>query len=103
MMVALLALAALGSVARVSAAEAPRALFERYKCYVCHADHEARTGPAYVDVAAKYRGDPQARAMLVAEIRKGAHGGGPWPMPPHPEVSAADAGTMVRYILSLTK
>lgn len=101
MMVALLALAALGSVAHVSAAEAPRALFERYKCDVCHADQQAKTGPAYVDVAAKYRRDPQARATLVAEIRKGAHGSGPWHMPPHSEVSVADARTMVGYILSL--
>lgn len=28
-------------------------------------------------------------------------GEGPWHMPPHPEVSDADARRMVRYILSL--
>ena len=74
---------------------------QRYKCGVCHGIDEAKAGPAYVDVAAKYRKDPAAPGRLAAAIRKGRHGAGPWPMPPHPEVSAADAKTMVRYILSL--
>lgn len=79
----------------------PQALMERYKCVACHRDREARTGPAYADVAARYRGDTAAPARLAAAIRRGEHGSGPWPMPPHPEVSAADAKVMVRYILSL--
>jgi cytochrome c len=99
----LLPLPALFVAAGISHAEAPPALLERYRCYVCHADQETRTGPAFVDVAARYRGDSQARARLVAEVRKGTHGSGPWHMPPHPEVAAADARTMVRYILSLQK
>ncbi len=103
MKLGLLALPALFWAAGVSHAESPRPLLERYRCYVCHADQEARTGPAFVDVAARYGGDLRAEAMLVAEVRKGTHGSGPWHMPPHPEVSAADARTMVRYILSLKK
>ncbi len=103
MKLGLLALPALFWAAGVSHAESPQALLERYRCYVCHADQEGRTGPAFVDVAARYRGDLRAEAMLVAEVRKGTHGSGPWHMPPHPEVSAADARTMVRYILSLKK
>jgi cytochrome c551/c552 len=82
-------------------AEDPRVLLQRYKCYICHADRETKTGPAYADVAAHYRGDPNAVAALTAAVKQGDHGAGPWPMPPHPEVSAADARTMVRYILSL--
>jgi cytochrome c len=84
-------------------AEASSALLQRYKCTVCHAQDEARTGPALVDIAAKYRGDATAPARLAREVASGTHGRGPWPMPPHPEVSAADARTMVRYILSLKK
>jgi cytochrome c len=79
----------------------PQALMERYRCMACHRNYEARTGPAFGDVAARYRGDPAAPARLAAAIRRGEHGSGPWPMPPHPEVSAADAQVMVRYILSL--
>lgn len=84
-------------------AQAPQILFQQYKCYVCHTDDEYKTGPAYVDVATRYRGNPRAVAILTAAIRKSGHGSGPWHMPPHPEVSGADAGKMARYILSLKK
>src|SRR5436190_11613869 len=87
-------------VGAVHADDAP-ALLQKYKCYICHADNEPKAGPAYVDVAAAYRGNPKAAATLVALIKKGAHGAAPWHMPPHPEVSDAEARTMARYILSL--
>jgi cytochrome c len=79
------------------------ALFQKYGCDSCHANNEAITGPAFVDVAAKYRGNPNAAAILAAVVRKGIHGGGPWQMPPHPEVPATDAEKMVHYILALKK
>lgn len=82
-------------------AQAPQTLLQHYNCYICHADKEAKTGPAYVDVAAKYGGNPQAVTIVAARVRKGVHGGRPWHMPPHPEVSEADAERMARYILSL--
>jgi cytochrome c len=79
----------------------PQALLHEYRCYICHSDAEAKAGPAYVDVAAKYRGRPGAVAKVAATIKRGSHGGGPWHMPPHPEVSDAEAKVMARYILSL--
>ncbi|HSQ82008.1 MAG TPA: c-type cytochrome [Casimicrobiaceae bacterium] len=79
------------------------ALLHQYKCYVCHADSEPKAGPAYADVAAWYEGVPDAQSSVAAVIRKGAHGGGPWHMPPHPEVSKADATAMARYILSVRR
>jgi cytochrome c len=97
------ALAATVSLIGVARAQAPQILLQQYKCYICHADNESKTGPAYADVAARYRGNSQAVAILTAAIRKGAHGGGPWHMPPHPEVSDVDAKKMARYILSLKK
>ena len=69
----------------------------------CHAEREAKTGPAFVEIAASYKGNAKAVDVLAAVIRKGSHGSGPWHMPPHPEVSEADAKVMVRYILSLQK
>ena len=78
-------------------------LLHQYKCYVCHANDEVKTGPAYADVAAWYKGKSGALARVSAVIRNGAHGGGPWHMPPHPEVSKSDARTMARYILSLRR
>ena len=82
-------------------AHSPQDLLQQYKCYICHSNTETKAGPAYVDVAARYRGNPRAAASLVATIKNGAHGGGPWHMPPHPEVSNADARKMADYILSL--
>lgn len=81
--------------------QSPQALLHEYRCYICHADSDAKAGPAYVDVAVKYRGRPDAVARVVATIKRGSHGGGPWHMPPHPEVSDAEAKVMARYILSL--
>ena len=98
-----LALAATLSLIGIARAQAPQILLQQYKCYICHADSESKTGPAYADVATRYRGNPQAVAILTAVIRKGAHGSGPWHMPPHPEVSEAEAKRMVHYILSLKK
>jgi cytochrome c len=79
----------------------PQTLLEHYKCNSCHAEREARTGPAFVDVASRYRSDPNAVATLTAAIKRGAHGTGPWHMPPHPELSDKDARTIIGYILSL--
>lgn len=90
------------AAASARAQDAP-ALMKRYDCYICHADDQTKTGPAFTDVAAKYRGDSKAAAKLTAVVRKGRHGSGPWPMPPLPQVPNADAAKMVDYILSLGK
>jgi cytochrome c len=79
----------------------PRALLHEYKCYICHDDTETKAGPAYADVSAAYRDNPNAVQMVARVIKQGQHGGGPWHMPPHPEVSDAEARAMARYILSL--
>ena len=91
------------ALATAAAAQVPetRALLARYKCNVCHAERETKTGPAYVDIAARYRGERRAAETLASEVKRGAHGAGPWHMPPHPEVPDADAKNMARYILSL--
>lgn len=87
--------------AGIADAQGPQALLQQYKCYTCHADRETKTGPAYVDIASKYRGKAGAVELVAAVVRKGAHGRSPWHMPPHPEVSDADARKLARYILSL--
>jgi cytochrome c len=102
----LLALLALMAPLAAAAATAPPAedaatLLGKYKCYICHADRETKAGPAYVDVAAHYRGKRNAVTLLAREIRRGRKGGSPWHMPPHPEVSPAQAQAIARYIMSL--
>lgn len=86
----------------VQAQDAPL-LMRRYDCYTCHADEEAKAGPAFVDVAAKYQGNSRGAAILTALVKKGRHGEGPWPMPPLPQVPDADARKIAEYILSLKK
>ena len=79
----------------------PQTLLTQYKCYICHADRESKAGPAYVEVAERFRANPNAVSVIALEIRRGLRRGGPWHMPPHPEVSAPEARAMARYIMSL--
>lgn len=82
------------------AAEPPAAL-THHRCYICHSDREALVGPSFADVAEAYRGQPNAVARIATEIRAGIKSGGPWHMPPHPEISSKEAREMARYIMSL--
>ena len=78
-------------------------LAQQSGCLVCHAIDKKVVGPAWKDVAAKYRGDAGAEARLITKVAKG--GGGAWgavAMPPNsPRVSDADIKTLVRFVLSL--
>jgi cytochrome c len=80
--------------------DAPAAL-AHYRCYTCHADRESLAGPAFADVAARYRDRKDAVSHVAQEIATGLRTGGPWHMPPHPEVSRDEARAMARYIMSL--
>ena len=98
------ALAALGLVAVASPALADEALAKKYACTACHAIDKKLVGPAYKDVAAKYKGDAKAEAKLAEKVKKGGSGvWGPVPMPPNAAVPDADIKTMVAYVLSLKK
>ena len=97
------AVAPLVASADTGRAADPQALLARFKCYLCHADRETKTGPAYVDVAEHFRKMPSSVAFIASEIRQGLKHGGPWHMPPHPEVSDAEARQMARYIMSLKR
>lgn len=78
-------------------------LAQASKCFSCHAIDRKLVGPAWKDVAAKYRGQKGAEARLIDKVAKGGSGvWGPVPMPPNsPQVSEGDIRTLVRYILSL--
>lgn len=51
-------------------------------CLGCHDMNTKKVGPAYKDVAAKYKGDKGAAAMLVEKIKDGKG---------HPKIAATDA------------
>lgn len=83
-------------------AKAAEALMTKSGCVACHAVDKKVIGPAYKDVAAKYRGNAKAAAMLQEKVKKGGSGvWGPVPMPPNTQVSDADIKTLVAYILAL--
>ena len=74
------------------------------KCVVCHAVEKKVVGPSWTDVAKKYKGDVGAKARLVTKTMKGGVGvWGDMPMPPTPSFSEAEAGTLVDFILGLSK
>ena len=82
-------------------ANANEALAKKHACFACHATDKKMVGPAYKDVAAKYRGDKGAEAKLFDKVKKG--GTGVWgqvPMPPNAAVPDADIHTLVKWILS---
>ena len=84
------------------AADAPaQALAQSKGCLACHAIDKKVVGPAYKDVAAKYKGDKTAEAKLAEKVQKG--GAGVWgqmPMPPQ-SVTPAEAKTLVAWVLGM--
>jgi cytochrome c len=77
-------------------------LAQKKNCLSCHAIEAKRVGPAYKDVAVKYADSKDAVARLSAKVING--GSGAWgvvPMPANPQVSEAEARTLVQWILSL--
>jgi cytochrome c len=71
-------------------------------CLACHAKDKKLVGPAYKDVAAKYKGQADAVAKLMEKTRKGGQGVyGPVPMPPNPvdKISDADLKAAIEWVL----
>lgn len=78
------------------------ALARKNGCLVCHSIDKKVVGPAWKDVAAKYRGDAGAEARMMDKIAKG--GSGVWgsiAMPPNPKLNEADRQVLARFVLSL--
>ncbi|HXZ49829.1 MAG TPA: c-type cytochrome [Usitatibacter sp.] len=89
-----LALAVAGVSAASQALADPEAILKKDGCLRCHSWDKAKVGPAYNDVAKKYKGQAGAVDKLVAEITAGK--------PPHPTIKATpeEAKEAITYILS---
>jgi cytochrome c len=80
---------------------ADEALAKKHNCTACHAIDKKLVGPAYKDVAKKYKGQNVA-AQLEQKVKKGGQGvWGPVPMPPNGAVPDADIKKLVDWILKL--
>jgi cytochrome c len=77
-----------------STANAQEALAKSSGCLNCHAVDTKKMGPAFKEVAAKYKGKGDAEATLTAKVSKGEG---------HPAVkaSADDTKSLVKWILSM--
>ena len=94
------ALVAAGAATAQSADE----LLKKHGCTACHAVDKKLVGPAYLEVATKYKGDAKAQAVVIERVKKGSVGiWGQIPMPPNTQVADADIKTMVTHVLGLKK
>lgn len=77
-------------------------LAQKSNCMACHAVDKKLVGPAYQEVAKKYKGNKDAEAMLIKKVKEGGSGvWGPIPMPANgPKVSDADIKTLVEWVLA---
>ena len=81
-------------VAGAALAQSADELLKSKGCLGCHAMGTKKVGPAYKDVAAKYKGDKKAEGKLVAALKEGKG---------HPikaAASEAELKTMVKRVLS---
>ena len=101
--IAMVAGAALLSLGLAGNAAADQALATAKGCMACHQIDTKVVGPAYKEVAAKYKGDATAEDKLVTKVLEG--GTGVWgqvPMIPNKATtSPEEARTLVKWILSL--
>jgi len=96
---ACLLLWAIGSASTVWASEE---LARQRQCLGCHAVERKLVGPALRDVAARYKGQPEAVARLSAKIQAG--GAGSWgvvPMPANHKLTPQEAQRLAAWVLTL--
>jgi len=110
-----LILSVIAAAATVISAQAPAAmgkdaglaLAQQSGCLACHSIDKKVVGPAWQDVAARYKGNAAARADLIAKVKAGGKGNwtavtGGVPMPPYsPRVSDENITALVDFVLSL--
>ena len=76
-------------------------------CLACHSVDKKLVGPAWKDVAARYKNNSDARKQLIVKVSKGGKGNwtdvtGGAPMPPYfPRASREDIEQLVDFVLSL--
>ena len=102
MRIALQWIAVIGLAGAAGPVHADYDLVVRKNCLACHQVDKRKYGPNFKEIAAKYADQKNAADVLARKIRRG--GTGVWGqdvMPPQPQVSAAEALVLARYVLSL--
>jgi cytochrome c len=97
-----LSLAVFAFALAAGTAHANLELAKKSGCFACHAVDKKVVGPAFKDVAAKYKGNKEAEAMLASRVKNGTvDTWGPVPMTPNNTVSDADIATLVKWVLAM--
>ena len=97
----IIAIPALAIAIAALPAMANEELAKKSGCMACHAVDKKVVGPAYKEVAAKYKGDKDAEAKLFKKVKEGGMGvWGQVPMPPNSFVKDEDIKTLVKWVLS---
>ena len=92
---------ALAAAAVALPAQADEALAKKHNCLACHQVDKKVIGPAYQDIAKKYKGQNVA-AQLEQKVKKGSTGTwGQIPMPPNAAVPDGDIKKLVDWILKM--
>jgi cytochrome c len=82
--------------------QADEALAKKHNCLACHQLDKKSVGPAYKDIAKKYKGQAGIEAKLAEKVKKGSAGvWGPVPMPPNAAAPDADIKKLVDWILKM--
>ena len=77
-------------------------LADKSACLNCHQVEKKMVGPAFADIAAKYKDRKDAAAYLTEKIVKGSTGAwGVIPMPANAQIKADDALALATWIMSL--
>lgn len=85
---------------QVVAQSTPADLVRSKNCLACHSVNARIVGPAFKDVAQKYKNQKDAEAKLTRRVLKGSSGvWGAIPMPANAQVSEAEARTLVKWVL----
>jgi cytochrome c len=93
--------AALVSFFAATPALASEDLAKQKACMACHSVDKKVVGPAFKDVAEKYKSDKDADKKLAAKIRAGSSGvWGQIPMPANAAVNEAEALTLAKWVLA---
>jgi len=85
-----------------NAADPAETLAQKNGCLMCHGIDAAIIGPAYKDIAKKYKDDKSAEARLVEKVKVGGSGvWGKMPMPANsPKVKDDDIKSIVKWVLT---
>jgi cytochrome c len=79
------------------------AIASKSDCFACHAIDKKVVGPAFRDVALRYKNSPNVVDTLVHKVQVGGSGNwGAVPMAPHPLIPESDLKEVVTWILSIS-